>query len=732
MVRGAAKRTFRAVGALTLGFLAAATANSAAVGPAPLRPITTRDLATIADIKSVSISPDTHKLVYQIYQANLEQNSYDITWHVLPLSHQGRVEPSVFIASGGEPIFGLLGVVGGGINGEFYGSQAIWSPDSSWFAYTLKKAGEIQLWMSRADRPGQQQITHNAADVRYAAWSKDGSRIYFTVDRTRTRYEELERQQQDQGYFTLENAFAFSIDMPSPPPCQEENPDDTMPSAYSLDKRTCQLTVWTLTLATGKESAASAQEVEEYRALTGEGREERQRFSRDGGGRRLAVRTADSASEAWVETIGPSEYRGILPPRRVAADVRGVAIKCPSTKCQSSYFENLWWSADKRSVIFVAKMQPKISVQGIYEWRPGASDVRTILESNDSLRKCEFLQSRLLCIRQTYTSPDTIVSIDLSNGKIVPLFDPNPSFRNLDFTKVEKHVWKDPYGNTALGHLVYPVGYCLGTRYPLVVTTYRSSGFLRGATGDEQPIHVLAQNGFFVLSLDVPDDEENMAKTEDEVEYEVRASAYPLFRMGPQKALDDMLDRLDKLGLIDPKRVGITGFSFGANVVDTALIHGHRYAAASSAWSPLSPWTHGFLGEHEKNLQNRVFGGEPFGSGLKAWSENSVALQASNINVPFLLQVADREYFWSLANFMALREAGKPVEMYQYANEYHVKWQPRHRYTVYNRNLDWFNFWLRNVENPIPSDRGQYVRWGQLKELQCKSDENIHAYCHQP
>ena len=40
-------------------------------------------------------------------------------------------------------------------------------------------------------------------------------------------------------------------------------------------------------------------------------------------------------------------------------------------------------------------------------------------------------------------------------------------------------------------------------KYPLIVTTYRTHEFLRGASGDENPIHVYAAHGFAVLSFDM-------------------------------------------------------------------------------------------------------------------------------------------------------------------------------------------------------------------------------------
>ena len=44
-----------------------------------------------------------------------------------------------------------------------------------------------------------------------------------------------------------------------------------------------------------------------------------------------------------------------------------------------------------------------------------------------------------------------------------------------------------------------------------------------------------------------------------------------------------------------------------------------------------------------------------------------------------------------------------------------MKWQPVHRLAIYVRNVDWFDFWLKGVEDPAPAKAGQYERWLLLR-----------------
>ena len=98
-----------------------------------------------------------------------------------------------------------------------------------------------------------------------------------------------------------------------------------------------------------------------------------------------------------------------------------------------------------------------------------------------------------------------------------------------------------------------------------------------------------------------------------------------------------------------------------------------------------------------------------------------MVLNARAMTKPILMQLADEEYLLGLETFTALREAGQPVEMYVFPDEHHIKWQPEHRRAIYERNLDWFRFWLQSHVDPDPVKAAQYVRWSAMRDGPTKS-----------
>jgi dipeptidyl aminopeptidase/acylaminoacyl peptidase len=176
------------------------------------------------------------------------------------------------------------------------------------------------------------------------------------------------------------------------------------------------------------------------------------------------------------------------------------------------------------------------------------------------------------------------------------------------------------------------------------------------------------------------------------------------------------VEKLIASGLVDAGRVGITGLSDGSSTVGFALINSRLFAAASVSTCCLEPWTvNATIGPAFARMMRRQGFPPATADDRDFWRPGSLIRNASTIDTPLLMQLADREYLTAIDVFAALREQGKPVDMYVFPDELHNKWQPAHRLAIYNRNLDWFRFWLRDEVDPAPHKAEQYRLWRQLR-----------------
>jgi dipeptidyl aminopeptidase/acylaminoacyl peptidase len=638
------------------------------------------------DYEGLAVSPDGRWLAIETRRADLGTNSTHIRWIILDLHEADHNETGprdlshvIDAGDGGEPI---IYVHGGFINGYSPAQLPCWSPDSEWIVYRLKSAGEIQLWRSHRDGTRQEPITHNAADIEGFRWSADpsgGQKILFHTGPSRA---ELERQLREEGArgYLYDDRFAPGF--------------STFP-IHDADR--VPRSVWVYELSNGIERRATPDEQAEY---------ERQPEKK-------WVRRANNAGvTAWLEDQRSDRGVGLDPDLTITTSVQ----PCRAHAC-TGHFKGLWLRDDGQMVYFLRWVGSQdYGRMALYAWRVGSDQVRTLLETDDLLEGCAQVEERLLCAHESATTPKKIVAIDLRSGHQSTLFDPNPDFRRLELGRASPLHWKTAEGIEGFGHLVLPVGYERGTRYPLIVVQYRSRGFLRGGIGDEYPIHLFAANGFAVLSFHRPDDEELEASSSSYEEAERRGWIGHRDRHRVLSTLEAGLDELERRGILDPVRVGITGLSDGGETVSFALIHSPaRFAAAAASWTAWSPSFFYLAGPKFQPTLERFGFGDPEGPARPQWQGASIAMNARQVRTPLLLQVSDYELLPEAQSFAALRRAGRAVEMHVFPQEYHTKQQPLHRLALYRRNLQWFQFWLQGVEASDPLDAGQYVRWRALR-----------------
>jgi dipeptidyl aminopeptidase/acylaminoacyl peptidase len=102
------------------------------------------------------------------------------------------------------------------------------------------------------------------------------------------------------------------------------------------------------------------------------------------------------------------------------------------------------------------------------------------------------------------------------------------------------------------------------------------------------------------------------------------------------------------------------------------------------------------------------------------WREISPVFQLDRIRAPILFQLPEQEFRMLLDYALPLlrRHQG---DLYVFPEEAHIKFQPRHKLAVYERNTEWFRFWLQGYEDPSPDKVGQYQAWRRMKSERARS-----------
>lgn len=684
------------------------------VEDAAKRIITIDDVMAIRNIDTVSVSPDGRRFAIFVRQGDPLTNQYRTGWFVGSTPGEGLT----YVGAGGH--------VGPGVHqngqesGDIVGSESQWSPDGQWIAYAFERDGEVQLWRSRVDGSAQEQITHNAADVREFSWSDDGRALYFTVGISRAKRRAAQDVKARGGYQYDEDLNTFA---------------DFMQSQMRSSLETGS-SLWVVTLDDRNEQLGSEQQRAAFN---------RDRARQIGGSETAAgfyddavvppVMRADGAS-AWLVRSNP--FSRIL---RVTASLSSDGsnpVTCTAEEC-SGVIKKLWWSEDGQYVFFWRTEGINDSAQGLYAWSPSTTKTSRIVRLlDDDLDLCTRAQGdRLICVRETPTRPPHLVSINLQTGSLTVLADVNPEFHNIGLGRVELFEWDTPklawnevsgqlaglYPKRAYGYILYPLDFDPAKKYPVFIDPYIAHGFR--ALGNEHALHVYAANGFVVLRTAFPLATDVLARLGKSAISQLYSAEldFPHLTMLMESTVRG-LDVVSARGFIDEHRVGIGGVSHGT-FVPLFMLQKHDRIAAISISSPNWGAFQYYL--PTRKLREAIaasFGSagyedwvvKPEGKGREFWSRIDIADHTDAIEAPILMHLADRETVALLRLIRNLEDGRKPYDAYVFPKETHIKWQPSHLYSIMCRNLDWFRFWLQDYEDPAPAKTEQYSRWRKLRQ----------------
>lgn len=328
---------------------------------------------------------------------------------------------------------------------------------------------------------------------------------------------------------------------------------------------------------------------------------------------------------------------------------------------------------------------------------------------------------------QDITTPPELFEFKLGDSVVAMTTKLNPQLDAVRLAPSEAIHWTMQDGYQLTGVLFTPPDYVRGAKYPLVIQTKPYEGGFACDYGEAdypsfcpQP---LASAGVMYLARTYP---ANWKQADDVVHY---PKGYPgqLSEAAFQTQMwDAAVEALAARNLIDPKKVGIIGFSRSGWYTEFALAHGKtQFAAATAAdnvqYSPNEYW----LLHSDAILRgwDSMYGGPPVGGSLNNWIQYSLPFTLDRIHTPLLVEVMGYGVAYTnqlappslLANHFdlltGLNRLRTPVELYYYPNEKHQPEHPLARLASVQRNVDWYRFWLQNYERPDAEDRYQYVRW---------------------
>ena len=274
----------------------------------------------------------------------------------------------------------------------------------------------------------------------------------------------------------------------------------------------------------------------------------------------------------------------------------------------------------------------------------------------------------------------------------------------LEIAPTEEVGFKSKDGTEVHGLLTKPVGYVAGTKVPLLLRIHGGPNG-QDAHSFSPERQFFAAHGYAVLAV-------NYRGSSGRGQNYSRA----IFADWGHFEVEDLqagVDHVIKMGVADPDRLGVGGWSYGGILTDYMIASDGRFKGATSGAG--TAFTVAFYGTDQYITQYDYEIGPPWNA--KAWETyvkiSYPFLHADRIKTPTLFLGGERDFNVPVQGgqqmYQALKSLGVDTQLVIYPNENHGISRPSYVRDRYERYLAWYDKYVKKLPEAVnaaaPTDR---------------------------
>jgi len=686
-------------GMLVVSFAAAAPAD------APAGEITPKMILSVNDIVDVALSPDGKQALYELRRTDWDANGWKTELWLVGTD------------VGAAPRKLIDGVAG---TSPYRSVHATWRPDGKAITYFQTRDGNGQIFetdvATGVEKPltnlkGWKEINPRGVQPSFLAWSPDGSRV----------------------------AFVMSVTQPVDP---NNDPADTAKKGYSAsvyypnEQYVSLGQLWILDAASGAAHRVSGPELSvkdiawspdgkrmvisatpvpregrivNHYAVNGLDSDLYVVDAATGEAKPLVAQPGWDATPVWSpdgKWIAFESQRGkkdwnytsflaVVP--AAGGTVRYLDVEAQHKR--ASMASGLTWDAKSEGVYFTAMYGGRRPLFYARITRDGSEDGREVSSGTEFFNHYSVAPAAnvVACSGETITTPSDLYVSALDRFAPRVAAAVNPTWPRAGLPAIQNVAWTND-GFDLHGHLLIPPGACAGKPLPLIV--YAPGGPSMARTGfqfDENlyPFLTYATRGYAVF---VPN---NRGRNGWGMTLRQAMPEHSDYVAGPYRDVMAGIDSLVAKGIVDPARMGISGFSYGGALTAYIVTQTDRFRAASIGEGAVDPVAQlfGLGGQPDAvALQHDQRGYDlPWDPAAKKAIEAEAPLyHADRVKTPCLLEygVLSEAKSDGVPFFNALQHFGVPSELIVYPRTGHGADEPLLLLDSFERNLAWFEKWL--------------------------------------
>jgi dipeptidyl aminopeptidase/acylaminoacyl peptidase len=681
---------------LALGFVTASAAQN--------RPIQLEDWYALKSVGGLALSPDGRTAAFVIREIDKEKDQRVASlWRVATAG--GAPERLTWEGSVSDPQF---------------------SPDGRYLAFvsdrfierigTKKEVAERgQIWVLPLGGGEAYPLTAIAAGVDSFRWSPDSSKLAILARDPREEPEKedappppivvtrLQHKQDGTGYLDLRRRHLYTADVAralaspgSPAPASQitKGPYDDGDIAWSPDGTT-------IAFSSNRTEEPDANENTDIWVIDAGGGEPR-RVTDDPGSDGQPVWSPDGRSIAYVHMpLDPPVY---ATPRLKVVAASGGAPRDVTGAFDRHVSSQPRWAADGTSLFVTLEDEGRSPLV-----RVTLAGQKTVVDEGD-VSQFEVRRDLIVATKTTPARPYELYVLPLAGGSARRLTEVHePLFKQLGFNVAENIRYRSADGTPIEGWVVKPPRFDSSRKYPLVLRIHGGPvGQYTDAFDFEH--QYLASLGYVVVFTN-PRGSNGYGE----------AFCKAIFADWGNKDSEDAVAGVDHVitqGYVDPKKLGVGGWSYGGILTNYVITRTQRFAAAISGASETDMFS--AFGTDDLHLWWVRELGYPWRN-LELYRKLSPIMEVEKITTPTLLMVGDRDYRVPLPQseqmYLALKTLKRETGLIIYPDQSHGISRPSYQIDRFRRYGLWYDKYLKGMKvEPM------YEKWPEKKEEERKKE----------
>jgi dipeptidyl aminopeptidase/acylaminoacyl peptidase len=278
----------------------------------------------------------------------------------------------------------------------------------------------------------------------------------------------------------------------------------------------------------------------------------------------------------------------------------------------------------------------------------------------------------------------------VENGKLRPLTHHNDALlAELSLGATEEFTCKAKDGTEVHGLITKPPDYQAGKKYPALLRIHGGPNG-QDAHSFNFERQLFAANGYVVVNVNY----RGSSGRGEKYQTAIAGDWGNLEVVDLQAAVDHVI----AIGLADPDKLGVGGWSYGGILTDAIIAKDQRFKAAISGAGTAFPL--GLYGVDQYIIQYEEEIGPPWKVGLEPWAKISYAfLHADKIKTPTLFLGGEKDFNVPLVGgeqmYQALASLGVPTQLVVYPNSFHGITRPSYQKDRMERYLAWYAKYLK-------------------------------------